>query len=404
MATMIESLLNLASPALVSALSEGTSESASAVSRGLGAAIPALASTIANRAGDQGFVKNLADLATRTAAGPDPVESTRALASSITGADTTNPVGGFLSSLFGRNLSGVTGSIARYAGVSGSTATKLVSVAAPLVLGYLGRRMRSDNLTADGLAHMLQGQRAELAASMPSGFTMPVAPEPDERAPIAVETMAPVIAENRASSGWSVPGIALLAALGIAGLLWWNRDKPREVARVDTHQEMTGVVGTSGVIETTGPHGGRFTRTLPGNMNITIPSIGSAEDRLSTYLASPSAGTTTIDVDRIAFESASAKLTAGSGEQLKNIAAILRAYPRASVTVAGYADSAGSGAANMALSRARADAVAARLTAGGVPSDRVRAMGYGSEKPVADNSTEEGRAQNRRVELEISVR
>ncbi len=399
MSTMLESLRGLASPAIVSALSQRTAESEFAVSKGLGAAIPAIASTIANRADDEGFVQNLANLATKAAAGPDPLEPTRAFASSITSADTTDPVGRWMSSLFGRNLSGVTGNIARYAGISGSSAASLVSVAGPLVLGYLGRLMRSDNLTADGLADRLRGERTHLASSLPSGFTMPEVPEPFEMAPVAVE--------KPAGTGWSAPAIALLAALGVGGVLWWARDKPVQVARVDIHQELTGVVGTTGeltgVAGTTGrTHGGRFTRTLPGNVTVTIPSMGSAEDRLATYLATAAPVAARVSFDRIAFDTNSAVLTAESNEQIENIVTILRAYPRAKVTVVGHPDSVGRGAANLALSRARAEAVAARLTGGGVPSDRVRAEG--SQKPVSDNSTETGRAQNGRVELKISVR
>jgi outer membrane protein OmpA-like peptidoglycan-associated protein len=390
MATMIDSLRDLASPAVVSALSQHTAETESAVSRGLGAAIPAIASTIANRADDQGFVKNLADLATTIAAGPDPLESARSLASSPMGVDTTNPIGGWLSSLFGRNLTDVTGNVARYAGISGSSAAALFSIAAPLVLRYLGRLMRSESLTSGGLAYLLREQRAQLASSLPSGFTMPGVTEPYEMAPVAVK--------KSPSIGWSMPLAALLTVLGIGGLLWWARDKPIEVAQVTTVEQPSKPVGTTGTLPGTLP------RTVPGNVTPTIPSVGSAEYRLSTYLASAVPGSTTVSFDRIAFESDSAVLTAESSEQLRDIATILRAYPRASVTVAGHTDSVGSEAANEALSRARADTVAARLTADGMPSDRVRAEGYGSQKPVADNSTEAGRAQNRRVELEVSVR
>jgi outer membrane protein OmpA-like peptidoglycan-associated protein len=112
----------------------------------------------------------------------------------------------------------------------------------------------------------------------------------------------------------------------------------------------------------------------------------------------------TFNFDRIAFDSDSAVLTADSNEQLDNIAIILRAYPRADVTIAGHTDSSGSEAKNLALSRARANAVAARLTTAGVSPERVHAAGYGSEKPAADNSTEAGRAHNRRVELQAGVR
>ena len=145
-------------------------------------------------------------------------------------------------------------------------------------------------------------------------------------------------------------------------------------------------------------------RTLPGNATITIPAVGSAEDRLSLYLASASPRETTITLDRIEFDSDSAMLTADSNVQLDNIATILRAYPRAHVAVTGYTDSVGDDAANVVLSRARANTVAAKLTANGVQPERVHAEGYGSQKPMADNATEAGRAQNRRVELGVTVR
>jgi len=72
--------------------------------------------------------------------------------------------------------------------------------------------------------------------------------------------------------------------------------------------------------------------------------------------------------------------------------------------VSGYTDNVGSSeAANLSLSKARAEAVARSLTAAGVAADRVHAAGYGSTKPVADNATEAGRSQNRRVAREVAV-
>jgi OmpA-OmpF porin, OOP family len=206
--------------------------------------------------------------------------------------------------------------------------------------------------------------------------------------------------KEKAATSWAMPLMALLAALGIGGVIWWARQPPIDVARVDIVEFeplSSKPVGTTGTLP------GTVTRTLPGNVSITMPQ-GGAEQRLSMYLASAVPGTGMFSFNRIAFDSNSAVLTPESNEQLDNIAIILRAYPRANVTIAGFTDSSGSGPKNLALSRARANAVAARLTAAGVSQDRVHAEGYGSEKPMADNSTEAGRAQNRRVELEAGVR
>ena len=111
-----------------------------------------------------------------------------------------------------------------------------------------------------------------------------------------------------------------------------------------------------------------------------------------------------MDFDRISFETGSAKLTAESAEQLHNIATILRAYPRATVTIAGYTDKEGSETANMALSKARAEAVAGKLTADGVSAERVHPEGFGSQRPMGSNTTDSGRAENRRVVLQVNVR
>jgi OOP family OmpA-OmpF porin len=388
MATIIVSLRELVSPTIVSALSRQTGESESGISRGLSAAIPAIASTIAGRADDQGFVKNLFDLATKTAAGPEAIS---AFASApTTGIDTTSPIGGWLSSLFGHNLSEVATSMARYAGISAASATSLLSIAAPLVLGYIGRLVRSDKLSVAGLADLLRGHRAQLESSLPTGFKMPdVFSTPYERSRRA---------GDMASTGWSAPLLALLAALCVGGLIWWSRQKPVEVARTEIIAPLSTTVGTTGTVV------GSFVRTLPGNATITIPAVGSAEDRLSLYLASANPGETNITLDRISFDTDSAVLTGESDMQLDNIATILRAYPRTHVAVVGHTDSVGDEAANVVLSRARANTVAAKLTADGVQPQRVHAEGHGSQQPMADNATEAGRAQNRRVELGVSVR
>jgi OOP family OmpA-OmpF porin len=69
--------------------------------------------------------------------------------------------------------------------------------------------------------------------------------------------------------------------------------------------------------------------------------------------------------------------------------------------VAGYTDRIGSDAYNQQLSERRAKAVMDYFIGEGVAPDRLKAVGYGKSKPVASNATEEGRAQNRRVELHI---
>lgn len=81
------------------------------------------------------------------------------------------------------------------------------------------------------------------------------------------------------------------------------------------------------------------------------------------------------------------------------IVEMLKLAPDLNLQVAGHTDSRGAAGANQRLSEARADSVVKMLIASGVPPERLTAKGYGESKPVADNATAAGRAENRRVEL-----
>ena len=79
--------------------------------------------------------------------------------------------------------------------------------------------------------------------------------------------------------------------------------------------------------------------------------------------------------------------------------ALIKGNPDASITIEGHTDSQGSRDHNMQLAQRRADAVKAQLVAHGVASDRIRTAGVGPDRPVADNKSAEGRANNPRVEI-----
>jgi K(+)-stimulated pyrophosphate-energized sodium pump len=72
------------------------------------------------------------------------------------------------------------------------------------------------------------------------------------------------------------------------------------------------------------------------------------------------------------------------------------------ITVGGYTDNTGDRQSNLKLSQDRADGVVAELTSFGIEPDRLESQGYGDEHPVADNSTEEGRALNRRISMRVT--
>lgn len=86
--------------------------------------------------------------------------------------------------------------------------------------------------------------------------------------------------------------------------------------------------------------------------------------------------------------------------QLRKVAEALNAYDAGrTIVVAGHTDSVGSAVTNQKLSLARAESVRAYLVTSGVAPDRIRAVGKGKDEPIAENTTSEGRANNRRVEI-----
>jgi outer membrane protein OmpA-like peptidoglycan-associated protein len=89
--------------------------------------------------------------------------------------------------------------------------------------------------------------------------------------------------------------------------------------------------------------------------------------------------------------------------KLTDVANVLtKQDPESKIAVQGYTDSQGSESSNLELSRRRAEAVRAYLVSHGIAPDRITAEGYGPARPVADNASPEGRADNRRVEIVVT--
>jgi len=103
----------------------------------------------------------------------------------------------------------------------------------------------------------------------------------------------------------------------------------------------------------------------------------------------------------IFFEVNKATLQPASEAELDILARLLLDNPGLRIEIGGHTDNVGTAADNLTLSNNRAKAVVNYLVAKKIPVTRLVAKGYGASKPVADNKTEEGRAQNRRTELKV---
>lgn len=115
--------------------------------------------------------------------------------------------------------------------------------------------------------------------------------------------------------------------------------------------------------------------------------------------APPAKGTKIATLRGPNFDFDKATLTAEGKSRVRDAAALLKPHPTLRVSVEGHTDSIGKDAYNMRLSERRAQTVADQLADEGISKSRLDVRGFGKTRPIADNKTAEGRAENRRVEI-----
>jgi len=109
-----------------------------------------------------------------------------------------------------------------------------------------------------------------------------------------------------------------------------------------------------------------------------------------------------VNLPEVTFAVNSTTISPAMRNTLDGVAQSMINYPNSLIDVMGHTDSTGSDAYNLDLSKRRAESVSNYLTSRGVARARIETIGYGEQYPVADNTTEQGRAQNRRVEIRIT--
>ncbi|HHH49832.1 MAG TPA: hypothetical protein ENK52_02505 [Saprospiraceae bacterium] len=103
--------------------------------------------------------------------------------------------------------------------------------------------------------------------------------------------------------------------------------------------------------------------------------------------------------EKIYFESGSSTISPKSAKLIKALSDTAALCSNAKISIIGYTDNQGSPTANLKLSEQRAKAVMAQLFRQGIPLERLKGIGKGATKPIAPNTTEEGKAKNRRIEF-----
>jgi outer membrane protein OmpA-like peptidoglycan-associated protein len=345
--------------------------------------------------------------------------------------------GHLLSSLFGSRESDVTDAVARSADISSGSAGKLLALAAPIVMAVLGREIGTRGLDRSGLMNLLAGERASVASLLPAGlagilgYKTPTVPSTviPERERVRTEPVVtaptrhvePVVRE-RTTSGWGWwPAVAAgLAALAL--VFFATRYQAPKVAVTDQ------TVPSAAPREITVPTPPVATAPAPPAVSVPSASVATTPEpaapapavetpkveekssfltQLTAYLADTS--DTTLPkrfvFDDLNFETGTATLTPASQATVDELATILKANPGVQVTLEGHTDSTGNAAANRKLSQDRAAAVKAKLVdEGAIAPERIRTAGFGQERPLTSNDSEDGRARNRRTELVVTRR
>lgn len=172
----------------------------------------------------------------------------------------------------------------------------------------------------------------------------------------------------------------------------------------DNQVEYTGVTGDSGYFKIVVPNGDKYIvnfRSFAGEQRykeIEIPKLdGTVEMNLLIKYELPEV----VVLDNVTFETSKTIIRAPSFPMLNKVAELLKNKKNMVIEVSGHTDDVGETMANQKLSEGRANAIKNYLVSKGVKPEQITAKGYGKTKPIADNKTAAGRAQNRRIEIKI---
>lgn len=135
--------------------------------------------------------------------------------------------------------------------------------------------------------------------------------------------------------------------------------------------------------------------------NMDLSNVSSYKEINKNLLLSPIETGQVIRINNIFFETAKSILKSESFFELDNLVKLLTDNPAMEISIAGHTDNVGNDEYNNKLSKERAAAVVTYLTSKGIVANRLTSDGFGKNKPIADNSTDEGKSLNRRVEFTI---
>jgi outer membrane protein OmpA-like peptidoglycan-associated protein/uncharacterized membrane protein YeaQ/YmgE (transglycosylase-associated protein family) len=418
---LIEQVAGLFSKDVVSQAAGHFGESESSISKALTGIVPSLLGGLASKSEMPGGAHAVLDLIQK-AGGGDIVNNVAGLL-----GNSQQLAGGWdlVKGLFGSQSDNLLGKLAGFAGTKVSSTTGLMGMAMPIISGWIGKFMKDNDLNAAGLASLFSSQKSTIMSAIPAGFGLKEilsnafssTGTPSQHASPKVAPPPPP--SESVGNKWLLP---LVLLLGLGALIWWwvsgnKATEPKGSVETNVVAPVTEAVqdvasSVKGSLDTAGNWiydiGEMIDIELPDGTKMKV-GANSSEAKLFRFLSDPANVVDETDktkgwisLDRVYFETGKNTLTVGSLTQLTNVATIMKAYPNCAMKLGGYTDNTGDPATNLALSDARAKVAMEAVKGMGIDVTRLAAEGYGEMHPIASNDTQEGRAQNRRVDVRVT--
>ena len=376
-------------------------ESPAATSKALGAALPAVLGGVANQGTS---ISGAEELMKMFSGGQHDGSILDSVGSLLGGGSATQGLlsagSGIVSSLFGNKAGGITDFLASHAGIKSSSASSLMSLAAPLIMGSIGKQLGGGSSVAS-IMSLLSSQVPNIASALPAGMAnvlglsnLNLNPTPVMDRVKAVEQQVVQEASSFNFSKilpWLLLGLAALIAFYFFKSCNSKPDVPVVTAPVEAPK-----MEAPKVVEKVK----KMLKLPNGNIEVEAGTfLDKLYDEVTDNTLDPTKG---IAFDHLNFATGSATISEDSKGQLDDLAKIMMAFPKVGISVDGHTDNVGDAASNLKLSKERASAVKKYLVSKGLADARILAEGFGSTKPVGDNTTEAGRLANRRTEVMVT--
>ncbi len=433
MSQLTEQLKALATPDMLRAAATSLGENEFAVGKAMHGAMPIILSALLD-APSQHHTQLTTLLNTAGADNNLSAKVLQGLGSTDLSSDALNTGSALSELIFGGKQASVANQLSNFAGIKSSSSTALLNAGGALAASLIGHKMIAEKLSFNSILAWLGQHKGDLSAILPGSLATNTSPASPNNTKPGIEAVSSVNSQGAAPRNKYLFPLLLLALIGL-GLVWWmngcnqtSDESTREAsAAIDSagasiDDAVNKAAATIDSAVTVAPEAGSGTLDSAGNWIITkgepvkikldngveISAFkGSLEDRFHAFIKDPSAiagKDIWFNFEDMLFESNKATLKKGYEAQLSNTVEMLKAYPALKIKLGAYTDNTGDSLKNVKLSESRARAVYNLLISKGAPKasfDEKPYEGYGPLHPVTENTTAEGRAQNRRVSLSV---